>query len=554
MNSYTEIFKPDTLLKEIAVKYQSRYNSKIVAAIVDSEIYDLQSPIGNYKTFGFIELNSILGNNIYHRSVLFLLVIAVQKLYPEADVIARYTVNKGLYCSIEIEDGFTLNMKTKIEEHMRHLIEQKKPIKKIITKKEDALRLFKEKKLIAKANLINSMKNDDDVSLYVCDCCYDYLYGVMLDNTSELGNFKIDYYSNGVLLKLPEPELNYQISSSIKQTKLESALELSEKEASMLECEYVSDLNRYVRNNKTGNLIRVSEALHGKKISKIADEIANNVNQRHLILIAGPSSSGKTSFSQRLKVELEANNIHAISISMDDYFVNRKDTPLTPTGEYDYESIDALDVSLLNYHLKQLLSGKEVSLPRYNFVTGEREKEPATTISMGNNKLIIIEGIHALNEQLTSSIPRGEKYKIYVSALTPLNLDMHNRIKTTNMRLVRRMVRDYKYRGALPLKTLQQWPIVRAGEEKNIFPFQEDADVVFNSSLIYEMAALKKYIIPILQKVPSDIPEYSVVREIINFCNYFEELKNEDDIPNDSIIREFISGSCFFDDKGNLKE
>ena len=289
----------------------------------------------------------------------------------------------------------------------------------------------------------------------------------------------------------------------------------------------------------------MSEALHEKKIAEIADYIGSNIEKLRLILIAGPSSSGKTSFAQRLRIQLRVNGIEPVSISLDDYFRNWEDTPRTTEGAYDFENIGALDVELFNDHLVRLLNGEEVILPHYNFVTGKRE-EGTEHLSVAPTAPLIVEGIHGLNEALTAAVPRSKKYKIYISALTQLNIDAHNRIPTTDARLLRRMVRDYQFRGAYALKTLRQWPDVRAGEEKNIFPFQEDADAMFNSALIYELAVLKRYAVPLLEMVPCDVPEYTKANRLLDFCRCFSDITEEYDIPNNSLLREFIGKSIFF--------
>ena len=295
-----------------------------------------------------------------------------------------------------------------------------------------------------------------------------------------------------------------------------------------------------------GDLIRISEALQEKRIAQIADHIFANHSNIRLILIAGPSSSGKTSFAQRLNIQLRVNGLHPIMLSLDDYFLNRDNTPINEKGEYNYECLEALDIKLFNKNMTDLLEGKSVQLPRYNFITGKREWNIEDTLSIQSDQPIIIEGIHGLNDKLTKDIPQKNKYKIYISALTQLNIDAHNRIPTTDIRFLRRLVRDYQFRGAYALKTLRQWPDVRAGEEKNIFPFQEEADAMFNSALIYELAVLKRYAVPLLEMVPRDVPEYTKANRLLDFCRCFSDITEEYDIPNNSLLREFIGKSIFF--------
>ncbi len=489
----------------------------------------------------------------YCRSVVFLLIMAIQDLYPDAEVIVRFSVNKGLYCDVTMngEDVLNESIINLVEKRMREIISENLPIAKKSLLRADAVKLFKGKqsRQIAKANLIAALPQER-VSIYFCDNFYDYLYGNMVKSTGEIDKFELEYCKPGVLIRTPDG--NGVIPRAVNQPKLMHTLYESKKWASILNCAFIPDLNRHIQHGKAGDIIRVSEALQEKNIAEIADAIAKNINHARLILIAGPSSSGKTSFAQRLNVQLKVHGLKPISISIDDYFVDRVDTPLTPDGKYDYESIAAVDVNLFNENIVALLKGEEAMMPRYSFITGNRDKMVGPII-IGKNQPIIVEGIHGLNEKLTTAVPRDEKFKIYVSALTQLNIDAHNRIHTTDARMLRRLVRDYKFRGAGALKTLRAWPDVRAGEENNIFPFQEEADAVFNSALLYELAVLKKYAMPLLQQISEDEPEYKKARQLLDFCPYFTDLNEEDEIPNNSILREFIGKSCFFTSSGELK-
>ena len=546
-------FSSETLLKDIAPIYQKHYETKIVGAVVDNKMRDLKDPIGDYERFFFIDIASEAGNRIYKRSIRFLLVIAAAELYPQLEVIVKFTVNNGLYCIFEPAEMATPEVVKNIERRMHEIVREGRQIIKRNIAREEAIRLFKSKRYIAKANLLASL-NRDYVSVYYCGDAYDYLFGAMMDNTSELDKFEIDGYKKGIILRSLIMGTEDKIAPWTDQDKFCAILDETEEWAGILDCSYIPDLNRYIRSGKVGELIHLSELLHETKLAEIANEISKNIARKRLILIAGPSSSGKTSFAQRLKMHLRIHNIKAVSISMDDYYCNRIDTPRTPDGKYDYECLEALDIKLFNKHLLQLLNGDAVSLPRYNFQTGLREETGFAPISIAPDQPIIVEGIHGLNEALTPAIPRDLKYKIYVSALTPLNLDMHNRLHTTDTRLIRRIVRDYKYRSAAAVKNLQQWESVRAGEEKYIFPFQEEADAIFNTALLYELAVLKKYIIPIIEEVPQSDPLSAWARLIRQYCDYFESIDDEADIPNCSILREFIGGSWFFDKEGKLKE
>lgn len=524
----------------------------IVAGILDDKICGLQTEVFGNHVIRPIFLQSEIGQRIYRRSVVFILIIAVHKLFDNAEVVVRFTANKGLYCDVSLKDGvLSAEHITQIRNEMKKIVSENIPITKKHLEKDKAIQLFKETKQIAKVNLINSLKLDK-VSIYYCGKYYDYFYGTMLDNTGRLGKFEIDFEEPGLLLRTPaggdEP------SAKIKQPKLKYILTESKKWAGILHCGYISDLNRFIKQNRITDIIRVSEALHEKWISNIADDIAENIDRSRLIMIAGPSSSGKTSFTQRLKVQLRVWGLEPVSLSLDDYFLERVKSPKTADGQYDYEALGALDLELINDHLVKLLDGEPIMHPKYDFISGERELDAVGPVILPPGQPLLIEGIHGLNEKLTSAIPRNKKYKIYVSALTQLNIDQHNRIPSTDARMIRRLVRDYQFRGAGGLKTLEQWPIVRAGEERNIFPFQEDADTVFNSALLYELPVLKKYAVSILKDIPDDSEYHWIIQNILDKLSFFEAIEDEDEIPHNSILREFIGNSCFFKADGDLKE
>ena len=531
-------------LLELAQEVQKKGEPLIVAARVDNVLRDLQTSVGDFHTIELVDTRSEFGRRIYRRSVVFLLIMAVRELYPEAEVVVQFTAHKGLYCAIQSPFDVTGSVVRALEQRMREIVTENRPIVKKRLQREEVVQLFKKSEQIEKANLVMSLETEK-ASLYYCGEFYDYLFGPMVSATGVLDKFALDAMPGGVLLRTPEPSAPESVPAFKEQPKFGSILMEAERWASVLHCDYVSDLNRYIRRGEVADIIHVSEALHEKKIAEIADHIASNIKELRLILIAGPSSSGKTSFAQRLRIQLRVNGIEPVSISLDDYFRNWEDTPRTKEGAYDFENIGALDVELFNDHLVRLLNGEEVILPHYNFLTGKREAG-SEHLSIAPTSPLIVEGIHGLNEALTGSVPRGKKYKIYISALTQLNIDAHNRIPTTDARLLRRMVRDYQFRGAYALKTLRQWPDVRAGEEKNIFPFQEEADAMFNSALIYELAVLKRYAVPLLEMVPRDVPEYTKANRLLDFCRCFSDITEEYDIPNNSLLREFIGKSIFF--------
>ena len=531
-------------LLELAQEVQKEGELLIVAARVDNVLRDLQTPVGDFHTIELVDMRSEFGRRIYRRSVLFLLIMAVQELYPEAEVVVQFAAHRGLYCALHSPFDVTESAVRELEERMREIVAENRPIVKKRLQREKVVQLFKKSEQIEKANLVMSLETEK-ASLYYCGEFYDYLFGPMVPATGVLDKFALDAMPGGVLLRTPEPSAPEIVPAFKAQPKFGSILMEAERWASVLHCDYVSDLNRYIRRGEVADIIHVSEALHEKKIAEIADHIASNIRELRLVLIAGPSSSGKTSFAQRLRIQLRVNGIEPVSISLDDYFRNWEDTPRTKEGAYDFENIGALDVELFNDHLVRLLNGEEVILPHYNFLTGKREAG-TEHLSIAPTSPLIVEGIHGLNETLTASVPRDKKYKIYISALTQLNIDAHNRIPTTDARLLRRMVRDYQFRGAYALKTLRQWPNVRAGEEKNIFPFQEEADAMFNSALIYELAVLKRYAVPLLEMVPRDVPEYTKANRLLDFCRCFSDITEEYDIPNNSLLREFIGKSIFF--------
>ena len=531
-------------LLELAQEVQKKGEPLIVAARVDNVLRDLQTPVGDFHTIELVDTRSEFGRRIYRRSVVFLLIMAVRELYSETEVVVQFTAHKGLYCAIQSPFDVTESVVLELEQRMREIVAENRPIVKKRLQREEVVELFKKSEQIEKANLVMSLETEK-ASLYYCGEFYDYLFGPMVSATGVLHKFALDAMPGGVLLRTPEPSAPEIVPAFKEQPKFGSILMEAERWASVLHCDYVSDLNRYIRRGEVADIIHVSEALHEKKIAEIADHIASSIKELRLILIAGPSSSGKTSFAQRLRIQLRVNGIEPVSISLDDYFRNWEDTPRTKDGAYDFENIGALDVELFNDHLVRLLNGEEVILPHYNFLTGKREVG-SEHLSIAPTSPLIVEGIHGLNEALTASVPRGKKFKIYISALTQLNIDAHNRIPTTDARLLRRMVRDYQFRGAYALKTLRQWPDVRAGEEKNIFPFQEEAGAMFNSALIYELAVLKRYAVPLLEMVPHDVSEYTKANRLLDFCRCFSDITEEYDIPNNSLLREFIGKSIFF--------
>ncbi|WP_051617957.1 nucleoside kinase [Desulfofundulus thermocisternus] len=508
---------------------------------INNVIRDLNYPLENGCCVEWINYNSEDGRRIYARSLITVLARAASEVLPGCSVIVKHTLGNGIYGHIQLGRALRERDIHLIEERMRGIVESEEPIIRKRVLKEEAIRLFKETNQIEKAELLQYHRSPE-VDIYTCGWYHDFSGIPLVTHTGLLKVFRLRFYLPGFILEMPRdnPEV---IPEYVEQGKLAHIYFEADKWGKVLGVRNVSSLNKIIINGSADELIRVAEAFHEKKISQIADIIASNIDRIRLVLIAGPSSSGKTTFAQRLATQLRVNGIHPVPLSLDNYFVDREKTPRDENGRYDFESLDAIDRSLFNDHLTKLIQGEEVELPFFNFKTGRREFR-GETLRLKETDLIIIEGIHGLNDKLTSSIPLSRKFKIYVSALTQLNLDTHNRIPTTDLRIIRRIVRDNRCRGHSARETINMWPMVRRGEEKHIFPFQESADVMFNSALVYELAVLKKYIEPLLAEIPPDCPEYSEARRLLDFLSYFIPL-DDSAVPANSIIREFIGNSCY---------
>lgn len=534
------------LLKDVAQEMKGLYVSAIVAAKIDNSIKDLQVALTDSCKVEFLDLHTEEGIKTYQRSLTFVMIAAVDGLFPSGEVTVEHSLSKGLYCEVHLDRKLTSQDVTGIEERMRKIVAEDLPITKRDLPIADAVALFEKAGQTEKVKLLQQLKRSS-VTIYYCGEVYDYLSGTMVPSTGYLTCFEVKHYAPGLILRFPEKEHPDRIPAFVEQPKLAEIFAEAERWGKILNCGYVATLNNYVQNNAFADIIRVAEALHEKKIAQIADFVSAHRNEVRVILVAGPSSSGKTTFARRLGIQLRVNGVKPVPISLDDYFVDRAHTPLDEKGDYDFESIEAIDLNLFNDHLSRLLDGQEVEIPYYNFLNGQREYR-GERIKIDREQPLIIEGIHGLNERLTAAVAREHKVKIYISALTQLSIDNHNRIPTTDARLIRRIVRDSQFRGHDAVKTLRIWPSVRRGEERNIFPYQEDADIMFNSALIYELAVLKQYAEPLLEKVTNDGPEYSEARRLLNFLSYFEDIIDGDDIPTNSILREFIGKSCFHRD------
>lgn len=532
-----------TTLLDISKKFSGAYKSPIVAAKVNREIKDLQAEINSDCDVEFIELTTEPGMKVYQRSLTFVMITAVNKLFPGSEVTVEHAISKGLYCELYLGRDLTEKDIAALQRCMSELIKCNMPIIRKVVARTEAIELFASNGQMEKVKLLKQLDRDQ-VSIYNCDKAWDYLYGTMVPSTGYLRQFELRLYAPGFILRFPDKENISAIPPFTEQPKLAQIFREAEKWGEILNCGYVATLNEYIHKETINDIIRVAEALHEKKTAQIADFIAEHKAVK-VALIAGPSSSGKTTFAQRLKIQLRVNGLRPIPISLDDYFVDRAHTPQDENGEYDFEAIEAIDLDLFNEHLTRILSGQKVQLPSFNFLTGQREYNGQSIQMTDSDQMLIIEGIHGLNERLTHSVHRENKIKIYISALTQLSIDNHNRIPTTDARLLRRIVRDSQFRGHDALRTLQLWPAVRRGEERNIFPFQEEADIMFNSALIYELAVLKKYAEPLLKKIGPDQPEFSEAKRLLNFLEYFHSIEDKE-IPYNSILREFIGNSCFY--------
>lgn len=530
-------------LLALAVKMQQEYSSPIVGAKIDNEIVDLYTEVLEPVKVEFLDLATEDGMRIYRQSLVFLMTRAAYELSAPYLIRVEHSLGKSYYCELigSGQRALPLELIT-LEAKMRQIIELDEPIIPQTMHHEKAVEILSTLGFEDKVDFLNSIKCDQ-VTLHSSGSFSNYSYSKLVPNTGCLGTFKLEPHDKGFLLRFPEQNNPAVVAPYPNLPKLDQVFRESEKWANILEISNLSGLVKMVdRDFDAGNeLIHIAEALHEKKIAQIADEIYARRDKVRIVLIAGPSSSGKTTFAQRLAIQLRVCGLRPISLSLDDYFVNREDTPLDENGEYDYEALEAIDVSLFNEHLEKLINGKSIECPVFNFHRGAREST-GKMLQIPEESPLIIEGIHGLDERLTSAISRENKYKIYISALTQLSVDDHNRIPTTDTRLIRRMVRDNQFRSQNALTTLKRWPSVRRGEERNIFPYQEDADIMFNSALVYELSILKAYACPLLKAVGQEEEEYSDAQRLFTLLSYFPELKSLN-VPLNSILREFIGGS-----------
>ncbi len=512
-----------------------------VSARVNNKVEGLHFRVYHNKDVEFLDLHSSSGIRTYTRSLFLVLCKAVHDLYPGSEVVIDVPVSNGYYCNLKLGHAVEAEDVARIRKRVQEIIDAKMPISRFETPTEEAVKMFERLGDEAKVKLLKSIGSIYTI-YYDLDGYKDYYYGSMLTNTSQIYLFGIEKYFDGILLRIPSTDDPSQLGELIRQDKMFEVFKEHHRWQSILGISTVGDFNEAVKNGLSNDLINVSEALQEKKISQIADTIANRKGTK-VVLIAGPSSSGKTTFCKRLSVQLLACGIKPVQVSLDDYFVDRAKTPKDENGEYDYESIYALNIPLLNEQFTALFNGGEVELPKYNFQTGLSEMS-GNRLQLQDNNILVVEGIHALNPLLTEQIPDEQKFKIYASALTTILLDDHNYIPTTDNRLLRRIVRDYKYRGCSAEETIRRWPSVRAGEKKWIFPYQENADVMFNSAMLFELAVIKNQAEEVLEQVPEHCDEYAEAYRLRKFLKYFSTLPYRS-LPPTSLLREFLGGSSF---------
>ena len=512
-----------------------------VSCKVNNKVEGLHYRVYNNKDVKFLDMTSPSGSRAYTRTLFFVLCKAVQDLYPAHDVIIDIPVSNGFYVDVRFGRPATDEDVDRIRQRMQEIIDAKMPIRRYMVPTEEAIALFEEKGDVEKVKLLKT-SGSIYTTYYKIGEYVDFYYGTLLTNTSELYLFGLEKYYDGMLLRIPSVKDPSVLGELTKQDKMFEIFKEHHRWQDILGIRTVGDFNQAVDAGFTTDIINISEALQEKKIAKIAEDIANRKGVK-LVLLAGPSSSGKTTSCKRLSIQLAVNGLKPLQISLDDYFVDREKTPKDANGEYDYESIYALDLQLINDQFNALFRGEEVELPKYDFQTG-KSKKSGKKLKMNDNNVLVVEGIHALNPELTAQIPNEQIFRVYASALTTILLDNHNYIPTTDNRLLRRIIRDYKYRGVSAQETIHRWPSVRAGENKWIFPFQENADAMLNTAMLYELAVIKTQAEPLLQQVPENCEEYAEAYRLLKFLKYFKGIPYNN-MPPTSLLREFLGGSSF---------
>ena len=512
-----------------------------VSARVNNKVEGMHYRVYNSKDVEFLDMTSSSGSRAYTRTLFFVLCKAVQDIYPATDVVIDIPVSNGFYVDIRLGRPVVDEDVNIIRRRMQEIIDARMPIRRFTVPTEEAVALFQEKGDIEKVKLLKT-SGSIYTTYYKIGDYVDYYYGTLLTNTSQLYLFGLEKYYDGMLLRIPSLKNPDVLGEMTRQDKMFEIFKEHHCWQSILGIRTIGDFNQAIDANHATDIINISEALQEKKIAKIAEEIANRKGVK-LVLLAGPSSSGKTTSCKRLSIQLAVNGLKPLQISLDDYFVDREKTPKDASGEYDYESIYALDLDLINEQFNALFRGEEVELPKYDFQSG-KSKKSGNKLKMNDNNVLVVEGIHALNPELTAHIPQEQIFRVYASALTTILLDNHNYIPTTDNRLLRRIIRDNKYRGVSAQETIHRWPSVRAGENKWIFPFQENADAMLNTAMLYELAVIKMQAEPLLQQVPENCEEYAEAYRLLKFLKYFKGIPYNN-LPPTSLLREFLGGSSF---------
>lgn len=512
-----------------------------VSARVNNKVEGMHYRVYNSKDVEFLDMTSSSGSRAYTRTLFFVLCKAVQDIYPATDVVIDIPVSNGFYVDIRLGRPVVDEDVNIIRRRMQEIIDARMPIRRFTVPTEEAVALFQEKGDVEKVKLLKT-SGSIYTTYYKIGDYVDYYYGTLLTNTSQLYLFGLEKYYDGMLLRIPSLKNPDVLGEMTRQDKMFEIFKEHHRWQSILGIRTIGDFNQAIDANHATDIINISEALQEKKIAKIAEEIASRKGVK-LVLLAGPSSSGKTTSCKRLSIQLAVNGLKPLQISLDDYFVDREKTPKDASGEYDYESIYALDLDLINEQFNTLFRGEEVELPKYDFQSG-KSKKSGNKLKMNDNNVLVVEGIHALNPELTAHIPQEQIFRVYASALTTILLDNHNYIPTTDNRLLRRIIRDYKYRGVSAQETIHRWPSVRAGENKWIFPFQENADAMLNTAMLYELAVIKTQAEPLLQQVPENCEEYAEAYRLLKFLKYFKGIPYNN-LPPTSLLREFLGGSSF---------
>ena len=528
-------------LSEVFSASELKMDHGPVCARVNNKVQGMHYRLYNDKDVEFLDMRSGSGSRTYTRTLFFICCKAINDLYGNVEVRIDIPVSKGYYVHVKLGRDITAADVARIRCRMQEIIDADTPIRRRMVTAEEAIRLFSEKGDMSKVKLLKGQGKLYTV-YYQIDDFIDYFYGALLTSTSEVYLFDLVAYSDGMLLRVPSREDPGQLCPMPRQQKMFDVFKEHHEWQNIIGLRTVGDLNDAVDKGFATDIINVNEALQEKKIARIADQIAARHDVK-LVLLAGPSSSGKTTTCKRLSIQLLTCGLKPLQISLDDYFIDRDKTPLDANGEYDYESIHALNIALINEQFNALFKGEEIELPRYNFQAGKSEKS-GKRLKLGPNDIVVVEGIHALNPELTAQIPEQQKFRVYVSALTTILLDEHNYIPTTDNRLLRRIIRDYKYRGVSAQESIHRWPSVRAGEERWIFPYQENADAMFNSAMLYELAVIKQQAEPLLEQVPENCEEYAEAHRLLKFLRYFHAISYRQLAPT-SLLREFLGGSSF---------